>query len=464
VTGVGRRAGGVGTVAMHDGGLSPAAHSHRWSMGDTAWFLVIGALLTAMAFAGSVLKRAPLSAAMLYLAAGFAVGPSGLGMLDLRFPAGAVVVERVAEVAVIVSLFTAGLKLRVPIGDRRWLLPLRLASVSMVVTVGLIALVGATLLGLPPGAAVLLGAILAPTDPVLASDVQVTDAWDSDRVRFSLTGEAGLNDGTAFPFVLLGLGLLGVHDLGAGGWKWWAVDVAWGVAGGLAVGWALGTATGKLVLHLRREHREAVGLDDFLTLGLIALSFGLADLVHAYGFLAVFAAGAALRRVEMRESGDASREELRERRKAVDEDDLATDPQTAPAHLTRQVLRFNEHIERVGEVAVVLVLGSLLSYDTLTPAGWWFVPLLFVVVRPLATWVGLAGSWLKRPQRALVGWFGVRGAGSVYYLAFAVTHGLPEAMAGELTRLTLTAVAASVVLHGISVTPLMAAYGRMRRR
>jgi len=168
--------------------------------------------------------------------------------------------------------------------------------------------------------------------------------------------------------------------------------------------------------------------------------------------------------VEMAESGDASREELKERRKEVAEEELATDPRTAPTHLTRQVLRFNEHIERVGEVAVVLVLGSLLSAETLTPAGWWFVPLVFLAVRPLATWIGLFGSGLKWPQRALVGWFGVRGAGSVYYLTFAHTHGLPEPWAGELTRLTLTVVAASVVLHGVSVTPLMSLYSRTRAR
>lgn len=433
-------------------------------MGDTAWFLVIGLLLTAMAFAGSVLKRAPLSAAMFYLAAGWVIGPGGAGLLNLRLPADAAFVERLVEGAVIISLFTAGLKLRVPITDRRWWQPVRLAFVSMAITVGLIALIGVTLLGLPLGAAVLLGAVLAPTDPVLASDVQVTDAWDADRVRFSLTGEAGLNDGTAFPFVYLGLGLLGLHDIGEGGWKWVAVDVAWRVVAGLAIGGLLGTAAGKLMLHLRRRHREGVGLDDFLTLGLIALSYGLAELTHAYGFLAVFAAGAGLRRVEMRENGDASREELKERRKEVAEDQLATDPRTAPSHLTRQVLRFNEHFERVGEVAVVLVLGGMLAADTLAPVGWWFVPLLFLAVRPVATGLGLLGSGMKWPQQALVGWFGVRGAGSVYYLAFAITHGLPDPLAGELTRITLTVVAVSVVIHGVSVTPLMTLYSRMRER
>src|SRR4051794_24826204 len=121
--------------------------------------------------------------------------------------------------------------------------------------------------------------------------------------RFTLTGEAGLNDGTAFPFILLGLGLLGTHELGAWGWRWLAADVLWATAGGLAVGGGLRALVGHLVLYLRRHHQEAVGLDDFLALGLIALSHGTTLLLGASGFLAVFAAGLALRRVERRASG-----------------------------------------------------------------------------------------------------------------------------------------------------------------
>lgn len=433
-------------------------------MENIAWFLVIGLLLTAMAFAGSMVKRAPLSAAMLYLAAGYAIGPAGAGMLDIRFPVHASLVAQVGQVAVLVSLFTAGLKLRIPLGDRRWLLPLRLASVSMLVTIGLISFAGVAFMHLPLGAAVLLGAILAPTDPVLASDVQVTDAWDDDRVRFSLTGEAGLNDGTAFPFVLLGLGLLGFHDLGSGWWRWWLVDVAWGITAGPLIGGLLGTVTGRLVLCFRRRHREAVGLEDFLTLGLIALSFGAAELVHAYGFLSVFAAGLALRRVELHQSGNVSRERLMELRKEIEEDDLATDPRTAPVHLTHQVLRFNEHIERVGEVTIVLVLGSLLSSITEPLQTWWLAPFVFFIARPTATFIGLIGSKLRRPQRALIGWFGVRGAGSVYYLTYALVRGVPEPFATQLVQLTITVVAASVILHGISVTPLMTLYKQVRKR
>ena len=157
----------------------------------------------------------------------------------------------------------------------------------MTITVGLVALVGVYVLGLPLGAAILLGAVLAPTDPVLASDVQLESAADTDRFRFSITGEAGLNDGTAFPFVMLGLGLLGLHELGEGGWRWLTVDVVWAITGGLAIGAAGGMAIGRLVVYLRREHKESVGADEFLALGLIAFVYGAAVLTHTYGFLAV---------------------------------------------------------------------------------------------------------------------------------------------------------------------------------
>jgi sodium/hydrogen antiporter len=428
----------------------------------TAWFLVVGGLLVGMAVAGSVLQRLPLTAAMFYLAAGVGLGPAGLGLLNIDVRRDAAVLERVTEVAVLVSLFGTGLKLRVPLSDPRWWLPVRLAVLSMAVTVGLITLVGAYGLGLSVGAAVLLGAILAPTDPVLASDVQVADPFDRDRLRFSLTGEAGLNDGTAFPFVLVGLGLLGLHDLGEGGWRWAGVDVVWAVAIGLGVGWVLGAGVGRLVLYLRRHHREAVGLDDLLALGLIGLAYGAALLVHGYGFLAVFAAGLALRQVEMRATGERPPAEARALTRDGARADLAVHPDKGPAFLAEAVLGFTEQLGRVAEVAVVLVLGSLLSADDFTSGAWLVVVAVLVVIRPASVWVGLLGSRTSGLQRRLIGWFGIRGVGSVYYLAFAVTHGLPGDVAERLTSVVLAVVGVSVVVHGVSVTPLLNFYGRVR--
>ncbi len=427
-------------------------------MSVAAWYLVIGGLLVAMALAGSVLKRLPLSASMFYLGLGFVLGPAVLGALEIPPLRESAIVERITEAVVVISLFTTGLKLRVPLHEGRWALPVRLATVSMVITIGCIALIAFYGLGLPLGAAVLLGAILAPTDPVLASDVQVADAFDRDRLRFGLTGEAGLNDGTAFPFVMLGLGLLGLHDLGAAGWRWWTIDLAWSVAGGLCVGAVLGTLVARLVLYLRRKYREAVGLDEFLALGLIGLSYGTALLLHTYGFLAVLAAGIALRRVEMRDSGDRSTDEVRALTAGGIDEEPETHPEKAPAFMVHSVLTINERLERIAEVTVVVLIGALLGAVSFSTSTLWFVAVLLFLVRPAAVILGLLSVRMTMLERGLVGWFGIRGAGSVYYLAYAIQHGIEEDLAAQLTSITLMAVTASVLLHGVSVTPLMNAY------
>jgi NhaP-type Na+/H+ or K+/H+ antiporter len=335
--------------------------------------------------------------------------------------------------------------------------------VSMTITVGLVALIGVIGLNLPLGAAVLLGAILAPTDPVLASDVQSEHPWDVDSLRFGLTGEAGLNDGTAFPFVMLALGLLGVHEIGEFGWRWLALDFLWATAGGLMLGGILGDLVGRLVLYLRREHKEAVGTDDFLALGLIAFSYGSALLIGAYGFLAVFAAGVALRRIE-RHHSEGSGEKHQAMSLTGEADEIATDPRKAPAYMAQAVLRFNEQLERIGEIAIVVLVGGMLSTGYLSLDAVWFVLVLLLVVRPISVWLGLLGSSTSITQRNLIGWFGIRGIGSIYYLAYALSHGLAPELSTSLVGMTLTAVAVSVLAHGVSVTPLMRLYEKKRPR
>jgi NhaP-type Na+/H+ or K+/H+ antiporter len=437
----------------------------------TLWYVIAGVLLIGMALAGGRVKRLPLTTSVLYLLVGVALGPWGFGVIRIDPVRSSALLERLTEFAVIVSLFTAGLKLRAPVSDRAWRPAVRLASVSMAVTVFLIAAAGVLLLDLPLGAAVLLGAVLAPTDPVLASDVQVAHPGDRDRLRFGLTGEAGLNDGTAFPFVMLGLGLMGMRDLGAGGWRWVAVDVLWAAAAGLAVGALAGTLVGRLVIHLRRTHREAVGLDEFLSLGLLALSYGVAVGIHAYGFLAAFAAGVALRRIEARSADDGGKggeppKDVGAAAPAGKAEEVATDPDTAPAYMAQAVLGFNEQLERVCELAVVVLIGGMLTARYVPVEALWFVPLLFLIIRPAAVLLGLAGAGVRGTPRALMCWFGIRGVGSVYYLAYALHHGAAgdDATARRLTALTLTTVVASILLHGVSVTPLMNAYGRLTGR
>ena len=419
----------------------------------TVWYLTVGGLLVLMAVTGSILKRLPLTSAMFYLAAGFALGPFGAGLLHVDTLRDAELLERITEVAVIVSLFTAGLKLRLPLTDPRWRRALLLASIGMVVTVGLITTAGVFWMGLPVGAAVLLGAVLAPTDPVLASDVQVEHARDSETVRFALTGEAGLNDGTAFPFVMLGLGLIGAHELGPFGARWFGVDVLWAIGAGLVVGTLCGTAIGRFVLYLRRAHREAVGLNDFLALGLIALSYGASLAIHSYGFLAVFAAGLALRRIERQTTDEPPPADVDARARAAEDTSATADD--VPEEMAEGVLAFNEQLERIGEVAVVIIVGALLSTVSWALLPIWFIPLLLLVVRPIATFASLPGAGTSPGQRFFIGWFGVRGIGSIYYLTFAIAHGFAGEAANLVADLTVAVVAVSIVVHGVSVTPMM---------
>lgn len=416
----------------------------------TTWCVVIGLLLIGMGLTDTMRRDLPLSSAALYLLAGWLIGPQVWGLLHLDLFADARLIEMLTEAAVLISLFAVGLRLRVRLTNRLWLTPVLLASVAMLLTIGALAAVGYGL-GLSLGAALLLAAVLAPTDPVLASDVQVENPGDRDRLRFSLSGEGGLNDGTAFPFVMLALGVLGLHDLGPGAWRWWTVDLLWPVTGGLVIGWVMGWSFSRAVLHLRRQREQAFGMESFLTLGLIALTYGLALTAHTYGFLAVFVAGLAMRSVEYADSG---------RRESVPPA-KGTPPDTS-AYMARAVLDFTLDIERLAELAVMLLIGALLSATTFSAFSLGIAAALLLVVRPLAVQVTLIGSPLTRTQRRLAAWFGIRGVGSAYYLAYVLSHGATGEQIAVVADAVLATIVASVLLHGASATPVMRLYRRAR--
>jgi NhaP-type Na+/H+ or K+/H+ antiporter len=428
------------------------------------WSLFVGTLLVTMVLAGTLLARLPLSSAMVYLALGWLLGPDAADVLRPDPAAKADVLEPLAEVALLISLFAVGLNLGVPLRDRRWWLPLRLAFLSMATMVAMITAVGIWWLDLPLGAAVLLGAILAPTDPVLASGVQSEPGSRPDRLGFSLAGEGGLNDGAAYPFVILGLGLLGLHELGPGLVRWFSIDLLWATLGGVAMGWVLGTATGRLVVYLRSRHDEAVGLDEFLGLGLVGMAYGLAQLSAASGFLAVFAAGLALQRVRERPRADTQPLAGASDVEGHAYETLATHSHHASATMLGSVQGFNKQLESLAELALVLLVGAMLAYAAPLPAVWWFVPLLLLVLRPLSVVAAVVGERLTLPQCTLIGWFGIRGIGSVFYLLFALRHRVDAQVADTLVSLTLWTVAASIVAHGVTAQPLMRRYLAWRRR
>jgi sodium/hydrogen antiporter len=432
-------------------------------MTETLWFLVVGGVLIFMGLASSTFKRLPISTAMCYLAIGFALGPGAANLLNIDLATDATILRRVTEVAMLVSLFAIGLRLRVPPTDRIWILPIRLGFVAMILTVLLLTLFCAYVLGFNWGPALLLAAMLAPTDPVLAHDVQVETPGDIDLLRFSLTGEGGLNDGIALPFALLGIAVCRYETTPGEALRWaFAAQAAWGVAGALATGWLLGELSVRLVAYLRTRHGEALGPEGFYALGLIALSYGVAELIHTYAFLAVFAAGLATRRVEQKTSGAKS---VGEAVGTIDADDLhatAADPRRAHAFMAERVHGFTIELERIAEVAIMLTVGAVLATlwrDLFSWKAAAMIGALFFIVRPLAVEASLIRSSAAAGQRRLMSWFGIRGVGSFYYLLYALEHA-PHDAAAPLVPIVIAAIVASVVIHGVTSTPLMNRYQR----
>jgi len=405
------------------------------------------------------------------------IGQLGIGLWEMEFLHIAGWMEHLTEVAVLVSLFVSGLKLRMPLRHPAWKSAYVLAGPVMLACIGGVTLLCHYLFGLSWGVAVLIGAILAPTDPVLASLVQVNDARDSDRLRYGLSGEAGFNDGTAFPFVVFGLMLIAQGQLEADWVGEWALHrLLWAVPAGLLIGFLLGKLVGRVAIYLRARHTDtAMSPNDSLALALIALAYVGAELAGAWGFLAVFAAGLGLRHAEIAAADDSATpsEELindavphlaegglAPRALSLDDRQLGQ-PQVAAGVLMGDVLAFGGQLERSLEVLLVTMLGVLVSVHW----DWRAVPLglaLFLLIRPLSVMLLMPRRYLDRAQCLTAGWFGIRGIGSLYYLSYAVTHGLLPDEAQTIIGLVLSVVALSIVLHGLSTQPLLRRYERSR--
>jgi NhaP-type Na+/H+ or K+/H+ antiporter len=434
-------------------------------MTNALWFLLIGILMLTRGLTSTALQRLPFTSAIIYLAVGIVLGPTVLGLFYFDPIKQSALLELMTEIAVLISLFSAGVKMPVPVKWPRWRAPVRLAWVSMTITVGLIAACAHLFLGMPLGAGILLGGVLAPTDPVLATDVQTRHPGDKDTLRFTLTCEAGMNDGTAFPFVMLGLGLLGLHELGDHALRWIAVDVIWATLGAIAIGTLGGLLIAQIGWRLRGMEQKHDVLDDLVGLGLIAVVYGLSVYLSTWGFLAVFFAGVALRHGELELAGSAGvkKEQLEGENAASGGSAPIGNGQPQPPHIVSvEALVFKEHLERLSELMLVLLLGGMMvsQYWNWITVG--FALFLFLVARPLSVFIGLIGTGTSARIWGMSGWFGVRGIGSIYYLSYAIQHGLPTELAHELIQLTLVVITLSIVLHGTSVKPLMNRLWRRR--
>jgi NhaP-type Na+/H+ or K+/H+ antiporter len=399
---------------------------------------VFGLIVLLTAWLPMVLKEMPLSLPI------FCVG---LGALLFAFPdlPGVIphpqeelpIVERLSEFVVIISLMGAGLKIDRPFGWTSWRLTWRLLGVSMPLTILALTLLGQTLLGLGLATAILLAAALAPTDPVLASDIQVgpPGSGEEDEVRFTLTSEAGLNDGLAFPFILLAVAL--AHEVSfTSVAEWFAYAVVWKIAAGIGVGWAVGRALGWLTFHLPNRAKLSRTGSGFVALGITALAYGATEMVRGYGFLAVFVAALALRATE-------------------------------PGHEYHQKLHdFAEELERLMMMVLLVLLGGAMTggglFESLTWEAVAFAALALFVVRPLAGWIGLLGTGRPADETMAISFFGIRGLGSIYYLAYGLQKASFE-NAGLLWSATGFIILVSIVLHGVTVTPVMRHLDRRRK-
>ncbi len=407
-----------------------------------------GAAALIAAWLPQVLRGRPLSVPIVVV---------GLGVVAFLLPfdlpkpdviKGRELVERLTELGVVVALMAAGLKLDRQIGWRSWGTTWRLLAIAMPLTIIGVAGVGWALAGLAPASAVLLGSALAPTDPVLASDVQVgepsiegdgpnpEEAPEEDEVRFALTSEAGLNDALAFPFTYLAI-LVAQKGSDPSRWlvRWLAVDVAFRVAVGLVVGIVLGKLLGKILFH-RQEGREglAAAAEGFMVLGATLLAYGLTEVLHGYGFLAVFVTAVVLRRSEYR-------------------------------HEYHRVLHgFSNQVEQLFTVLLLLLFGGALAgglLGRLTWGGAAVAVLTVLLIRPLAGLLALARGHDDWTERAAISFFGIRGIGSLYYLAYAMGE---ARFSGdrEIWAIAGAVILLSIALHGITSAPAMSLLDRRR--
>jgi NhaP-type Na+/H+ or K+/H+ antiporter len=398
------------------------------------WVYAAGGVATLLAaLLPRLLNRAPLSMPMVFVGAGivaFALFDNLPAPDPVRHETIAV---HLTELVVIVSLMGAGLSLDRPIGRRTWASTWRLLGIAMPVSILVAALLGSWLLGLGAAAALLLAAALAPTDPVLASEVQVAEPTDDeqseDEARFALTSEAGLNDGLAFPFVYAAVAMA-TAGAAPGGWllEWFAVDVLWRIGAGVA----LGIGTGWLVrLLFFSRGAERIGLaeraEGFIALTAILLAYGVTELAEGYGFVAVFVCACTVRSAER-------------------------------AHGRHRTLHaYVEHLERLLTVLLLLLVGGAVSRGILADIGWaeiTYAAILLLLVRPLVGWLALLGGATGRRERSVIAFFGVRGIGSIYYIGYGLSQvDLPGAE--RLWAVTVLVVVASVLVHGVTAGPAM---------
>lgn len=397
-----------------------------------------GFLIALVAWLPLALRRLPISLPVVCLVIGaivFNLPRIGTHIAPADHP---YLTERLTELVVIVALMGAGLKIDRRFGFADWGITWRLLLITMPLGILAITWLGVSLLGLGWAAALLLAASLAPTDPVLAADVQVGPprAGGEDKVRFALTSEAGLNDGFAFPFVHLAI-ILSVALTTGEPWlrDWLTFNVLWEIAGGLGCGWLIGRIFGWLTFKVPGSSLAKTG-DGLIAIAATFVSYGVSELIHCYGFFAVFITALTLRQAHR------------------DHD------------FQRDMHDITEQVERILMMVLLLMFGGALVSGLLRDVSWTDVAaaiIILAVVRPITSLLAMVGFKATRSEKFAIAFFGIRGVGSFYYLAYGLNHG-DFAEGDRLWTVLSLVVVLSVVIHGLSVTPAMRWLDRLQGR
>jgi len=393
---------------------------------------VIGVAALGMAWMPAFTKRTGVSYAILYTLAGVLIYLLFPHLLPPADPRKSLTYSmHLSELVVIISLMGTAIKIDRPLKWKSWQSPLRLVTIGMVGCIAIAALLGYAFFNIGVASALLLGAVLAPTDPVLASDVQVGPPNENVRfeTKFALTAEAGMNDSLAFPFVLLAIMLcnMGVKaDVNL--WEWLGYNVVLRMVVGLVVGYLIGKLLGYIIFTMSDKFNVLETRDGFVALSLTLMVYGITELLHGYGFVAVFVAGLTLRNYEV---GHKYHDKLH---------------------------AFTDQSERI-MLAIVLILfgGSLLS-GVLAGLTWPMVvfSLMFLLlIRPLTSYLSLmACKQVHSAEKWVISFFGIRGMGSIFYMAYAMKEA-KFPYANELWTIVTFTILLSILIHGLTATRVM---------
>ena len=391
---------------------------------------VIGFAALAMAWLPTLLEKLPISYSILFVGLGFLLYKLPIAFPDpdpIRYES---LTVRLTEIGVIITLMGTGIKINRSVSWKNWKIPFLLVFVTMLLCIGSLGFLGWWVLGLAPASAVLLGAVMAPTDPVLAADVQVgpPSQEKEDHVRFSLTSEAGMNDGMAFPFTWMAIAIaLSAQSGEEWFWSWLWRDLIYKIAVGVGFGYFMGRVMAYLIFIVPERYNFPETKDGFVAVSATLLIYGLTEMLHGYGFIAVFVAGLTLSRHER------------------------------PHHIHRELHDFTDQIERLILVVLLLLLGGSIAnglLNNLTLPAILIAVAFVLVVRPVFALITLIGQNISFREKLAISFFGIRGIGSFYYLSFALTKAFfpDEELLWSIAGLI---VLVSVLVHGILAAPVM---------